>query len=684
MQVGTVKEIWRFPVKSMFGERVPVAQMERRGFADDRTWAVREEDTGEFVGGRKIPRLMLLKARYLQEPQGGFGPAANSIVEIEFPDGRRVTSDDPYASAILSMFLGKRVSLQRRPAARDKSPHRLARPMSPTEIRYALGMKPEDPAPDFSSWSLQVLGTLSRYTTPPGALYDVYPLHFLTTAALEAMRAHYPEGDFRVERYRPNFLIETDPGLTGIIENEWRGLDLRVGDALIRCNVPTIRCSMPGAAQPGIEKDPNIPRALMKYADQHLGAYATPRNTAQIRVGDVVEVVPKPSSNVYFWFDAVGRRIKSNIIKVTGHLAEWQYRKSERPARRPQSVVPKGFRPYTLVDRQQESEDITSFWFEDPARSELPRYVPGQHLVLAVPQPDGGFVYRPYSLSCGSRERGRYRISVKRETAQEDGQTQVGKGSGWLHDLSAIGDSIAIKDPGGQFADVPTDTSALILISAGIGITPFLSMLHAIAAENPGRNVKLFHGIRSAQDFAFQRELQALQQQLPNFELRVFVSQPGAEALAPPMQAGRMHLDQVPVMQALQADSHFMICGKPAFSKAMHDGLLEAGVDDARVHYESFGASQMIDHSDRSRYEVRFTDSQHTVSWDPQQESLLTFAEEQGIEVASGCRYGACQACEATLLSGEVIYPPEVQPPAGKNRVLLCSARPKSDIELAL
>ncbi len=684
MQVGTIKEIWRYPVKSMFGEKVPAAQMEARGFADDRTWAVREEDTGEFVGGRKIPKLMMLKARYLEEPQGGFGPAANSKVELEFPDGRLVISDDPYASAILSMFVGKRVSLQQRPASRDRAPHQLARPMSPTEIRYALGMKPDDPDPDFSSWSLGVLTTLSRYTTPPGALYDVYPLHFLTTAALEAMRGHYPEGDFRVERYRPNFLIETDPELAGIIENDWRGLDMRIGDALIRCNGPTIRCSMPGAAQPGMEKDLNIPLSLMKFANQHLGAYATPRNTAQIRVGDVVEVVPRSNGKVYFWFDTVGRRFKSNLIRVSNHIAEWQYHRAESPVQQAKALFPRGFRPFTLVERQQESNDITSFWFADPGRSELPRYVPGQHLVLAIPQEEGRLIYRPYSLSCGGAESGRYRVSVKRETAEVDGQTYTGRGSGWLHEHIAVGDTIAIKDPNGQFAAVPTDNSSLLMISAGIGITPFLAILHAIAADNPGRSVKLFHGIRTVEDFAFHRELGALQQQLGNLEMQVFVSQPGDEPLVSPMQAGRMSIDQMLGAQKLSVDAAIMICGKPAFVKAMHQGLLEAGMDESRVHFESFGASQLVDHSDQRRYEIRFMDSQRNVTWDPGQESLLTFTEEQGIEVASGCRYGACQACEATLVSGEVVYPPEVQPPAGKNKVLLCSARPKSDIELAL
>ena len=91
MHVGTIKEIWRFPVKSMGGERISAANIDYAGFADDRTWAVRDDETNEIATARRIPKLMMLKARYLTEPTTGFGPVAASRVEIEFPDGRRVS-----------------------------------------------------------------------------------------------------------------------------------------------------------------------------------------------------------------------------------------------------------------------------------------------------------------------------------------------------------------------------------------------------------------------------------------------------------------------------------------------------------------------------------------------------------------------------------------------------------------
>ncbi len=687
MQIGTIKEIWRYPVKSLGGERVPAARIERQGVADDRCWALRDELSGEIVGGRKIPGLMMLTARYTGAADSAFGREISCQVDIELPDGRSIRSDDPYASAILSMHLGRRVALISRPPPGDKAAYRLAKPMSAAELRYQLGMKADDPDPDFSSFSLGLLTTLSRYTTPPGRLYDVYPLHFLTTAALDTMNGHYPEGDFCARRYRPNFVIATDPALDGMIENEWRGRDLRIGDALIRCNHPTIRCSMPGAAQPGLPKDPKIPLALMQHAGQHLGAYATPRNRARIQVGDTVELLPQSNARLYIWFDEVGRRIKSRLIQLNNRVAEIQESLGKNTASGA-AMLP-GFQPYTLVRRVRESEEVTSFWLAGADQAPLPRFVPGQHIILAIPQDNGATLYRPYSLSSASGECNQYRISVKRESVRINGTLHIGKGSGYLHDMLAVGDTLHVKPPGGQFAAVPTDDTPLVMISAGIGITPFLSILHSLAQEHPQREVHLFHGIRKLESFPFQEELDTLRGKLKNFHLRVQVSQ-AAEAFAPAwLHAGRLDPGKALAQVDLTLQPRFMLCGKPAFSKTMHDGLLARGVAPEQIHAESFGASLIFNRpldgsATQNEYTIAFCDSGRAVQWTARQDSLLDLAESNGIAVRSGCRYGACQACEATLLSGEVSYPQGVQPPAGKNRILLCSARPCSDLELEL
>lgn len=689
MRIGTIKQIWRYPAKSMAGEQIESAKLEPQGFADDRTWAVRDESSGEIVGGKKLPKLMMLKARYVRPPTTGFGPEADSSLELTFPDGRVVSSDDAYVDAILSMFLGRQVALVSRAAANNKQHYALAKPLTPAETRYVLGMKPEDPSPDFSSFSLRLMLTLSKYTSPPGTYYDVYPLHFMTTAALDTMRGHYPQGDFRVERYRPSFVIEADPEFEGIIENDWRGMNLRIGKAVMRCNHPTIRCSMPGAAQVGMDADSEIPRAVMKYAGQHLGAYATPLNNERIQVGDVVEVLPRPGAKLFFFLDLIGRKLKAALMNASESALNKQDAKRKKAEQDSAPGYPAGFRLFTLSQREQESQDVVSFVFTDPERSCLPRFIPGQHLVFAIPQGDNTYAYRSYSLSASSAERSSYQISVKREVAQQGDAVQPGKASTWLHDHCQRGSQLLIKDPGGKFGAIVSDSTPLVLISSGIGITPFLSMLQSLADENSQREVRLFHGIRDLGDFAFSELLQSLEQRLPNLSMHVFVSQHDESGAEPPefngqITSGRMSVELIKGAIRLETGQYY-VCGKPEFSKQMRDDLLGLGINESDIHCESFGRSLISNvRAEQDAHEIRYLRSGQTLRWSAEHDNLLDLSEANGIACASGCRYGACQACEATLLAGKVSYPDGVEPPAGKNKVLLCSARPESELELEL
>lgn len=690
MQIGTIKEIWRYPVKSLGGEQVNATHIQAKGIADDRCWSVRDDVTGELVGGRKIPGLMMLSARYIDQPHTSFGKPVQAVVEITFPNGQIIRSDDPYASAILSMYLGRRVSLISRPTPKEKAAYKLAKPMTPAEVRYALGMKPEDPDPDFSSFSLGMLTTLSMYATPPGVLYDVYPLHLLTTSALQWIGQFYPEGDFCTRRYRPSFLIETEASAHGIVENDWRGRELQIGDLRIKCNHPTIRCSMPGAAQPGLPKDPNIPITLMKHAGQHLGAYATPVNEARIQVGDTVELLPEHQSKVYSWLDTVGRRTKAQILKANtamGNLLD------KKPKAKPASALPAGFMPLRVIGKQMESADVVSLTLAASNAGKLPRFLPGQHLVLAIPQANGKLTYRPYSLSSGSHGLDEYRISVKLKTLDngEPGEgrgpstttaNRMGEASGFLHREVNVGTQLYAKGPHGQFAIYPKEDSPLVLISSGIGITPFISILHTLAEENISRSVTLIHGTRTMSNLPFQHELAQLKERLPNLQVQLWVSQP--DKVDDELKQGRINLAEALGPAEEHANSTFMVCGTPSFSDDMRGVLIRVGVNPNQVLTESLGASLIGAKGHTESRQITFSQSGQTLVWHGQTDSLLSLAESQGIEVSAGCRYGACQACEATLMAGDVAYPEGVQPPAGKNRILLCSARPMTDLEIAL
>ena len=307
MQIGTVKQIWRYAVKSMAGEQLDSCSVGTLGIPADRGWAIRDEATGEITNGKNIPLLMQCEARYREAPSDGAIPH----VVMRFPDGVEVTSDLSDVNSRLSDLLGRSVSLwPRQPATnvehyRRKSKMarafaRLARVRAfraaipaltsfgkaNTELRDAFSREPGEPVPDLSTLPPEIL----EFTSPLGTYFDAFPIHVLTTSSLEAMQQFNSQATWDVRRFRPNFLIETGPGVRGLVESEWAGRRVRLGGVEIRCEIPTVRCGMTMQAQTNLPKDASILRSIVKDADQNLGVYASVVTAGEVRVGDVVEV----------------------------------------------------------------------------------------------------------------------------------------------------------------------------------------------------------------------------------------------------------------------------------------------------------------------------------------------------------------------------------------------------------
>mgnify|MGYP003579433310 CR=1 FL=1 len=307
MQIGTVKQIWRYAVKSMAGEQIESCSVGTLGIPADRGWAIRDETIGETTNGKSIPLLMQCEARYREPPNGDAIPH----VVMRFPDGVELTSDSKDVNERLSELLGRSVSLwPRQPATnlehyRRKS--RLARAFARlarvsafraaipaltsfgkanAELREAFSREPNEPVPDLSTLPPEIL----EFTSPPGTYFDAFPIHALTTSSLTAMREFNPDATWDVRRFRPNFLIETGPKIKGLIESGWAGRKVRLGNVEIRCEIPTVRCGMTIQAQKNFPKDPSILRSIVKEADQNLGVYASVVTAGDVRIGDVVEV----------------------------------------------------------------------------------------------------------------------------------------------------------------------------------------------------------------------------------------------------------------------------------------------------------------------------------------------------------------------------------------------------------
>ena len=308
MQIGTVKQIWRYAVKSMAGEQLESCSVGMLGIPADRGWAIRDETTGETTNGKNIPLLMQCEARYREAPNADAIPH----VVMRFPNGVELTSDLSDVNQRLSKELGRSVSLwSRQPAGnlehyRRKSKmarafgrlahfraFRAAMPALTSfgkvnaDLREAFSREPGEPIPDLSTLPPEIL----EFTSPLGTYFDAFTIHAITTSSLDMMRRLNPSATWDVRRFRPNFVIATEPQIKGLVESEWAGRKVRLGNVEIRCEIPTVRCGMTIQAQKDLPKDPSILRSIVKDADQNLGVYASVVTPGEVRVGDTVEVV---------------------------------------------------------------------------------------------------------------------------------------------------------------------------------------------------------------------------------------------------------------------------------------------------------------------------------------------------------------------------------------------------------
>lgn len=307
MQIGTVKQIWRYAVKSMAGEQLESCNVGTLGIPADRGWALRDEKIGEITNGKDNPLLMQCQARYCEQPVDGAIPH----VVMRFPNGVELTSDLPDVNARLSELLGKPVSLWPRQPATNLEHYRRASKLARAfgrlarlrafraalpvltsfgkanaELRKGFSREPGEPVPDLSTLPPEIL----EFTSPLGTYFDAFPIHVLTTSSLDMMARLNPTATWDARRFRPNFVVETNPTIKGLIESEWAGRTVRLGNVEIRCEIPTVRCGMTIQAQKDLPKDPSILRSIVKDADQNLGVYASVVTAGDVRVGDVVEV----------------------------------------------------------------------------------------------------------------------------------------------------------------------------------------------------------------------------------------------------------------------------------------------------------------------------------------------------------------------------------------------------------
>lgn len=271
-----VAELWQYPVKTMIGGRTPSAALDEIGIVGDRMWAVRDLDRGAVANARTHGPLMQFGA--VAEGDG---------VRITLPGGGSVHSGDADVDAVLSAALGKSVELQARPPATADEFYRRAPfaggdPM--VELRTIFARDDDEPLPDFTKFPAVVM----EYETPPGALYDCYPLLVMTTSALRSMAAAVPGSVIDVRRFRPSILIDTGDD-DGHPELGWDGRRFAIGTAEIEIINDCPRCAaITREVAPGVPADRAILRHVVRDLGQAVGAYARVSRPGTIAEGDAV------------------------------------------------------------------------------------------------------------------------------------------------------------------------------------------------------------------------------------------------------------------------------------------------------------------------------------------------------------------------------------------------------------
>jgi ferredoxin-NADP reductase/MOSC domain-containing protein YiiM len=351
-----------------------------------------------------------------------------------------------------------------------------------------------------------------------------------------------------------------------------------------------------------------------------------------------------------------------------------------------------GFQSLAVTSIDRESADVLSFVMQSADTHQLPTPLPGQYVVVRLqPTAGGSTLFRSYSLS-GPVSTERYRISVKIEPD--------GAAGNYLHEHLRVGDRLDVSAPRGSFVLQPGERP-IVLLSAGIGATPVLAMLHALAAASSTRRVVWLHTARDGQHHPFAGEVRGLIRALTNGRGYVCYTRPDAndktgEDFNATGRFSRLVFDEL----GLPPDADAYLCGPTRFMADMQEALTALGVAPERVHIEIFngaesrtpgvvGATTRAPHppSDEANTGplVSFARSGISTHWDAARyASILEMAEACDVPVRWACRTGVCHNCESGLVSGSVVYEPQPLDKPADGNLLVCCSQPTSDVVIDL
>jgi ferredoxin-NADP reductase/MOSC domain-containing protein YiiM len=477
----------------------------------------------------------------------------------------------------------------------------------------------------------------------------------------------------------------------------------QIGTAVFEVTQPRVTCYRVGIRM----NDPRIPALLVSH--HRPGFYFRVLQEGDVEAGDeITKLASGPEQMTVAEVDA--------LLYLPGHLRQQLLRALRIPALSPgwqasfrallesdansgnaglRTASPppawSGFRQLIVSRIGRESDSVISIRLEDPDGAPLPGARPGQYVTVRVqPAETERSLLRNYSLS-GPPDAGYYRITVKRE--------HDGAASGYLHTHVRVGDHLGIAAPRGTFILDNTD-APILLISAGIGATPVLAMLHALAEEHSDREVWWLHGARSKDDHSFATEARALLGSLRRVHAHVYYSRPGPDDREGSDFDGTGRLTPA-VLAELDPprDAQAYLCGPASFMEEISAGLAALGLDAAHIHTEPFGPASGLTPGIASTPPrtphppsgepgtgpaIEFARSNLAVPWSNGYASLLELAEACDVPVRWSCRTGVCHNCETTLIAGAVDYNPDPVEPPADGSALICCSQPHDNLVLDL
>jgi ferredoxin-NADP reductase/MOSC domain-containing protein YiiM len=507
--------------------------------------------------------------------------------------------------------------------------------------------------------------------------------------------------DFTFGQFGENFTVE------GLLDSEvCIGDRYRIGDAIFEVTQPRVTCYRVGIRM----NEPRMPALLV--AHHRPGFYFRVLQEGEVGAGDdIVKITDGPERMSVADVDALlylpgpSREQLQRALRIPALSKGWQgsfqamlqqdlgsKTSVGNPGLATEEPAPAwpGFRQMRVATIHKESESVTSFVLVPADKKRLSLFQAGQFVVLRlIIDPGKAPVLRSYSLSDLPAAH-HLRISVKSELK--------GIGSSFLCDRTREGDVLDVSAPRGSFT-LRASQSPVVLLSAGVGATPVMSMLHALASEKSQREIWWIYAARNRVEHPFAEESRSLLKQLSRGRGYIVYSRPAATDQVGTDFDAAGHIDAALLKRiGVSQGSDFYLCGPSSFLQNMRDGLQTWGVPADNVHTEIFGALESITpgmaqvahtpHQPQgppgSGPPVSFARSGITATWDSKFTSLLELAEACDVPVRWSCRTGVCHTCTTGLIAGSISYNPEPLERPGPGNVLVCCSQPNAGVTLDL